>query len=352
MLSEALGPVTCAALSPANDLIITGEKNGAVKVWGLMDLAILESLKGHSAPVTGVGFLADGSRAYSASLDGVVRFHDRAKNDTFELPQMDPITAVDVVGDGSVAVVGESRREGIEEDEEYWNVSGWIAGCRGGAVSAWDIASQWSAYPLAPLDAPIWRIELADHKIDLSSDSATCPTFLKISPDSRFVAFSRIPGGQNPGELEIVGLRDGALAGPRYWGSPDNSPVAAEFSADGEKLIIVTWALFLREREITNQINSGIALEEHEELFLSASRSRVWSAPSAVSLAANDRYILIGNRFGDIRLYDIPARKRLEEMSGHTREVTSVRFFHNNSYALSAAMDGSVRIWRLPELEA
>jgi hypothetical protein len=343
-------------------LIITGEEGGSVKLWSIAELEVEEEVDEHEGPVTSASFAGSADRVYSASLDGFVHFLDRASNNPFQLPHMHPITASDIAGDASVVVVGESRLRAPGKD---WRNTGdaSINACASGFVSAWDISSHWGATQESLLEQPLWRIDLASRKVEAATGPQS-PTFIRVSPDARLVAFSRKIGGTNPGELEIVGLRDGRSGIPTYWGNPGNAPVAAEFSACGETILIVTWeGLLLMEREVSQRSCTTIRLEEPERQtkwgseteWLAALRSDTlrapWWAPSAVSASVDSRYLLMGSREGKIRVYDVPNRRRVVQLAGHRGEVTAVKFFSSMEYALSAGMDCTLRIWRLPQLE-
>jgi WD40 repeat protein len=364
ILSATKTPITCAAISPDDGLIITGEESGSVKLWNAPDLTLAEEVAEHEGAVTGVSFVGSANRAYSAGLDGVVHFLDRRSNNHFELPRMHPITASDVASDGSVAVVGESRLRTISGD---WRNSGnaSINACDSGFVSAWDIASHWGTTRRRNPEVPLWRIDLSCRKLDLAADGPQSTTFVRISPDARLVAFTRKIAGMNPGELEIVDLRDGTSENPTYWGSPSYAPVAAVFSADSQRIYVITWeGLLLEERAASQQSRTSIFLERpidppktptYEEWLAELGSDTSWApwwAPSAVSASPDGHYLLMGSRLGKIRVYDIPNRRRVAQLVGHAGEVTAVKFFADMKHALSAGMDGTLRIWKLPRLEA
>jgi WD40 repeat protein len=359
ILSGAQAPITSAAVSPEDNLIITGEKDGSVKLWSVSDLSIEEELTRHNGEVTGVGFIGDSHKTFSAGLDGVVRFIDRNGRNHFDLPQMDPITASDVSRDGSVVVVGEVRLAAV--DGGWRNIGdGSMSACDSGVVSAWDISSHWVSNRKSQLKHPLWRIHLANRNVDHSNNDPQSPTFIRISPDLRLVGFSRIIAGMNPGELEFVSLKRGHPVTSSYWGNPGFRPVAAEFIAGSERIIIVTWqGLLLQEREVTQQKCKAIYLEEYRHdpkegwphTLRSDTHWAPWWAPSAVSSSIDGRYMLIASRYGKIRIYDIPNRRRIAQLTGHSGEVSAARFFSSLKYAMSAGMDGTLRIWKLPQLE-
>jgi len=350
MISEDLTPVTCAALSPDQKTIITGEVDGSVKIWTVSDLQVVETLASHDGPVTGVGFMAGENRVYSTGLDGIARFKDRATSRSFQLPKMREITASDVSGDGSIAVVGESEREDMEGRwTGLWRNAGAIVGGRSGAVSAWNIAPAWSDSSEPQLEAPIWSIDLEASTFEMAT-SDQCPTFIKILTDKRVVAFSRIMGGTNPGGVDLVSLDDGSLAHPGYWGSPFMAPIAATFDTSGERMIVVTWqGLILQIRRLDHRQCEAVLLEEQPEDLEPGQYESPWWAPSAVSGSPDGRLILLGSRMGDIRLYDVPGRKRIAELVGHTDEVTAAQLLLGSKYVFSAGLDSSLRVWKLPD---
>jgi len=363
VVSEGKTPITCAAVSPDDSLIITGEQDGSVKLWRVQDLSLVGVVAEHEGAVTGVGFAGGAHKIYSAGLDGVVRFLDRETDSHWELPRMHPVTASDVARDGSIAVVAESQLNAIDGD--WWNSGNSSVNARAsGFVSAWDIAALWGADRRGQPRQPLWRISLADRKVYSSNDGPQSSTSIKVSPDAHLAAFSRCMGGTNPGEVEIVTLLDGSSDHPSYWGNPGYKPVAFEFSPDSKRLVVITWlGLVLKERSVAEQMCSAITLEEpcepkdssYEE-WLAEQRSDTswvpWWAPSAVSFSHDGRYLLMGSRYGKVRVYDVRNRQRMAQLVGHATEVTAAKFFSDMRHALSAGMDGTLRIWKLPPLDA
>lgn len=353
VLSNELVPVTCADLSPDDRVIVTGDLSGSVKLWSVSELRLDGVVSRHEGPITGVGFVGGASRFYSAGLDGIVRFYDRATNVSFELPRMDPITASDVASDGSIAVTGESRR-GIMESgwrENWWHF-GDIVGCISGSVNAWPIGSLWRGREKTRRSSPLWSINLEDHKVDLAAGNPSCPSFVRISPDLRMAAFIRAVGGTNPGELELVRLADGAQLFSR-WGTPSTRPVAVVFDADSRRMIIVTMmGLLLQEISLETMEGSTIQLEEPPSDPIDAFREAPpWWAPRAVRGSAGGSLLLLGSRKGAIHLYDVPNRRLITTLAGHTEEVTAVEFFSDLRHVLSTGMDSTIRIWKLPRIE-
>ena len=78
----------CAAFSPDGHWIATGDRDGAITLWGTAtEGRVRRKLHGHISSVTGVSFHPDGSRLASSSLDGQVKVWDwKAEAELLTLP--------------------------------------------------------------------------------------------------------------------------------------------------------------------------------------------------------------------------------------------------------------------------
>jgi WD40 repeat protein len=70
------GPVTTVALSRDGYRVVSGSRDGTVRLWSMPNGQALATLAGHAKGVTGVAFHPDGRRVASSSLDGTVRLWD------------------------------------------------------------------------------------------------------------------------------------------------------------------------------------------------------------------------------------------------------------------------------------
>ena len=65
--------VTAIAASPDSNLLITGDRNGKVKMWHLAQRKLLRSIPLHMGKVTGIQFISNGQGFYTAGEDGVLK---------------------------------------------------------------------------------------------------------------------------------------------------------------------------------------------------------------------------------------------------------------------------------------
>ena len=73
-LLTAQGSTDALAFSPDGRLIAGGGEDWVVRIWDTHTGKIVESINGHTGPVTGLAFTPDGATLISASHDGTIRF--------------------------------------------------------------------------------------------------------------------------------------------------------------------------------------------------------------------------------------------------------------------------------------
>jgi TIR domain/WD domain, G-beta repeat len=94
--------VLCVAILPDGQRVVSGSKDGIVRVWDLITGQCLTILEDHTDTVWGVAMMADGQRAVSGSVDKTVRVWDLIAGQcltTFE-GHTDAVVDVAVTADG------------------------------------------------------------------------------------------------------------------------------------------------------------------------------------------------------------------------------------------------------------
>lgn len=343
ILVDGPTPITCAAISPSDRLIVTGEQDGSVKVLSMSGQEDPLRLGQHAGAVTSVSFVGDDQVVYSAAMDGVARLYETRHGYDVEVSEAGPITASDVAPDGSTVVTGMTRKDLFPSGGYEFS----------GLVRAWDLGRLWNQESGSKGAALIWEREL---------DQFHFATIIKVSSDSRLALYDGWRRGQWPAYLEVAALRDGSLAMPRYSAGAIGNAQDAVFTHDGRQIVLVAGlAQHLSIGDSETKEWSGLDLE-HDQ-----SGRPPYFGPMAIS--PDGHYLLLGQTRGqrfrirdealdwagrsamecDVYLYDRRTGKRVTILEGHTDEVTSVSFFSGMRFALTAGLDSTVRIWRLPK---
>jgi WD40 repeat protein len=107
------GPtVHCVAFSPDGRLALSGDKDGTVALWDLLNLGKGHLLGRHSGRVNSIAFCADGRVALTVGADGALRMWDVPQRIllgeflVLQPPTPQNIWAVAVAADGRLAVAG------------------------------------------------------------------------------------------------------------------------------------------------------------------------------------------------------------------------------------------------------
>ncbi|MEV0783780.1 serine/threonine-protein kinase [Streptomyces sp. NPDC050423] len=72
------------------------------------------------------------------------------------------------------------------------------------------------------------------------------------------------------------------------------------------------------------------------------------SSVKSLALSADAAKLLVGARDGAVRLWDLGTGKCLRTFRGHRGEAGHVRWGAGDRFALSASLDNTVRLWRMP----
>lgn len=186
---EASGPV---ALSPDGELLAWAREDYSVQLMRITDGKALNTLEGHTGPVTKLRFSPTGDRLFSASVDTWVRIWDRNGKllDAYEPAGADnlpnEVQGIGISPDGtmlgSVPFDGPARIWNLADKKEIVNLG----------VSGGDVTSDIAFSPDGQFVAadPIGQLSLwttSDWKKIWSGVTSMAFAF---SPDSRFLAYS------------------------------------------------------------------------------------------------------------------------------------------------------------------
>jgi tRNA A-37 threonylcarbamoyl transferase component Bud32 len=303
--------VLAAAFSPDGREVLSGGSDGTVRLWEAQTGRELACMVGHRDKVWAVAFFPDGKRALSAGKDRSARLWDLGKGREARSFEGRTNRSLGLSADGKYALTG-SVSDGMvrlweaENGREKLRLKGhmsWVLAAafaptgRPGALTA-----------SADGTARLWELEsgrelrrLQGHKDQVLS--------VAFSPTGQ-----RALTGSADGSVRLWDLRSGKEA--RIWEGVSDQVWSVAFSPDGR------YALW--------------------ECAEAASGGRVGSVVRAGGGAwEGAEWALV--------LWDVEAGREAHRFKGHTAKVMSVAFSPDGRCALSGSMDGTMRLWKLPE---
>ena len=165
----------------------------------------------------------------------------------------------------------------------------------------------------------------------LTTPADTCVRSLAFDPKGATLAvtaLSQTGGGHKTVYYDVATGKQAHL--------PDrlcNDIVTVAYMADGKHLLLATADGPVRV--VATDTNEDVGVLEHAD--------RV----QHLALSADGRYLACYGLFNDIFLWDLPARKLLRQLSGHTESVQSVAVDGEAGLVASGSFDKSVRVWAI-----
>jgi WD40 repeat protein len=281
--------VSALTLVPGDRQVVTASLDHRLRLWSLHSRRLLHLFLGHRDRVRSLVVDASGRRMISASYDGTARLWHV------------PVTAEREV------LQGHSARP-----------------------TAMSVTVDRTGLVVADAGGTIWRRNLVDGQGEKPR---------RISP-SRVTAL--LPATR--GRQLAVGTADGVTG---IWNLDDatfvrtvgtHSARVTALVAMPDERMVVTYADGLA-RLWHRRTAESLRIIRHHSGFTAAAATMLGDAP-AVLLAAEDH---------TVRLWDIESGTWRWEHAGHAMKVLSIAVCENNEYAVTAALDGTVRRWRISD---
>jgi WD40 repeat protein len=379
--------VTSVAFSPDGKTIVSGTKEGILKLWNLAGKEIKSF--NHSAKVTSVTFIPDGTTVASGGEDNTVKlWHLNGK----ELLQTckghtDYVTSLAVSPDGKTIASG-SRDKTVRlwswDGKECRQKMKILAHDNGVTSIAFSPNGKIIASGSSDNNVKLWRSE--DGKIQItfketgkttSHDSSV--KSIAFSPDGRTIASSSRDKSIKLWSIngKLIGFRSpiyrlniaNSLAFSRkgnylFAGTDDRSIVL--FNIDRNDSIN-----FLKYKTVFKGHDSPISsvvFSFDNKTIATASLDntvRLWSfAPeprkilkshnsyvSSVAFSSDGKYIATGSWDNTVKLWNKDGQ-HLKTFKEHTYNVMSVAFSPDSKSIASASQDFTVKLWNLEEVQA
>lgn len=275
---------------------VTGGDDEHVRVWDVLTGRCLRTLRGHQAKLRSVRITPDGRYCASVEYDAVMRIWDLSDGRC--------LRTIRAARSFDWAAV--SPREGIAvATEPVWkdDVSG--------------------------VDIVVWDLRRRQVRWRLYGPLAQFPE-AELSPDGRWV----LVAGYQDCIARLWDLRTGECA-QVLAGKGVNQPVLCFDTGNGVAAIadnhdaVGIWDLRTgrRVRTLRGSVRS-------------------------LALSADAAKLLVGARDGAVRLWDVGTGRCLRTFRGHQGEAGRVHWGAGDRFALSASLDNTVRLWRMPDSAA
>ncbi|MGW3461815.1 protein kinase domain-containing protein, partial [Streptomyces olivaceoviridis] len=275
---------------------VTGGDDEHVRVWDVLTGRCLRTLRGHKAKLRSVRITPDGRYCTSVEYDAVMRIWDLSDGRC--------LRTIKAASSFDWAAV--SPQEGIAVATEPV----WKNDVHGVDLVVWDLRRRQVRWRL---HGPLAQFPKAE-----------------LSPDGRWV----LVAGYEDCIARVWDMRTGECA-QVLAGKGVNPPVLCFDTGNGVAAIA------------DNHAAIGIW-----DLRTGRRVRTLRSSAKSLALSADAAKLLVGARDGAVRLWDLGTGKCLRTFRGHQGEAGHVHWGAGDRFALSASLDNTVRLWRMPDSPA
>jgi WD40 repeat protein len=384
------GAVTCLAVNPGGDSLITGGEDKSVRVWEVASGKQLRSFQGHLTKVTAVATRPDGQQIASGSEDGAIRIWDIGTADDHKAltEASDSLWAVAFSPNGKrVAAAGADKAIRVYNPETgqleatlagakaaitslaFFSDSNRLASVGGDkSVTIWDVDKKQVVNQLTGHDSAILSVAVSEDGKLLVTGSADS-TVRGFAPEDTkplwtwkgrpAVCAVAIHKG---GKTVAAGLADGTLVMLNASGSSvkEIATQAAHvagvsclaFSPDGLRLASVGGDGAVRIWSIAaNGAATPLARFEGQARPGSVTG---YSPLTGVAFSPDGRFVAAVGADSVVRLWDVETKSEVRGLRGHTDWITAVAFSPDGRFVASVGVeqDRALRIFELPPLDA
>jgi WD40 repeat protein len=311
------GAVSCLALTPDGNSVVSGSADQTVRVWEAKTGKELLRYTGHEAAVEAVAISPDGHTVASGDDGGAIDLWERTTGKRWH------------------SLVARRRRRGNRAVAALvFSADGkrLIAGTRDGTIWAWDMST----------GRRLREIEASEYG---GGEAA-------LAPDGRTLAFVGIAVGAEDGRrraekgvLAFWDLETGKEVG-RIVGKEGESFWSVAFSADG-KFLAASRSVFSGRRHSGEHQIVLFEVLTRQELLRIDTATRV----EAMVFSPDGRSLITGGggrRGGDrtVRVWDVLVGKEIASLSGHASRVLSLALSPDDQTLVSGSADGTALLWR------
>ncbi len=286
--TEAIVNVLWVEFSPDGKLLATGDANGGVRLWNVIDGRQLQNFDGHIGWVRVATFSPNSQTLASCSDDGIIKLWDVSTGMLLHTLEQDNVRCWSVRFSSDGTLLASGRADNI--------------------IKLWDVSSGHCLKTLQGHTDMIRQVAFSKNGAILAS--ASLDTTVKLWDVSTGECWKTLQG-----HTQAV------------WSiafSPDGRTLASGSKDNTVKL----W-----------NVNTG----ECWKTLQGSQIEFVWS----VAFSPDAQILAIAKEASSISFWDVQTGQCIQTLSGHTSRVSSVTFSPDGRFLASAAEDQTIRLWEV-----
>ena len=371
------GSVNAVAWSPDGARIVSGSRDGTLKIWDSGTAAEMATLSGHTGAVNAVAWSPDGTRIVSGSTDRTLRVWDSGTGKEVGTlsGHTGPVNAVAWSPDGSRIVSGSedgavklwdgpgaelARPSGHTRkvNAVAWSPDGAriVSGSEDATLKIWDGASGAEVAALAtsrlgpgPVKAVAWSPDgtrIASAAMELSVWDAASGAELAVRRD-------------HPGWVEAVAY---APDGAAIVTGTDDAVQVWDSAEKSRRLFGRGHALSTLDRKygVQGTVSAVACSPDGVHIaFCSPNALNVWDTDTgeigpltsnagrvnAIAYSPDGARIVAGSRNGTLKIWESGTGAAVGTLSGHTDTVNAVAWSPDGARIVSGSADHTLRVW-------
>ncbi len=331
VFTQSFGSVFSVTFSPDGKLLATGDANGEIRLWRVVNGQHLLTCKGHTKWIWSVAFSPDGLMLASSSDDQTVKLWDVENGKCLHTwrDHTDWVVSVAFSPDGQRLASGS-----FDKTVRIWDVQD--GRCLGilrehtGQVLSVAFSPQGEIIASSSYDQTVKLWDVRDGKcLHTLRGHAHNIRSVAFSSDGRMLA-----SGSDDQTMKLWDVQEGRClrtlqAQTKRIGSVTFSPDSQLLASGSEDQTVRVW-----------DVREGKCLQT-----LRGHNHRVWS----VAFSPDGRTIASGSEDQTVKLWDVHTNQCINTLQGYVDRVRSLAFSPDGQTLASGSADQTVRLWNVRE---
>ncbi len=355
------GAVNGLSLSADGRRVLTGGKDGTVKLWEVDTGVVIRTFEGHSGAVKAVALSPDGRTAISGDKNGQIRFWDVETGRVIDSPSThaSSVTDIEFSPDGALALVSSGNPS---DDLVLWDVSGprvlheWCGHEWGPQTVAFTpdgsltISAGSGADPENGVAGPriqVWDADSTGRRTAAFDVHDRRINDLAVSQDGEGVL-----SASDDDTVRLWDLGTGEVRRTLYGHGdvlPADGPGGKKKRRDGDVNRVV-YLDTAGQRALSGGDDGRLVFLELTRDADTVTRIKAHSkAVTGLAVTPDRQRALSCSADGTVKLWDLATLKKLRQFDAETEELNSVALTPDGRYAAAGGDDNDLRIWDLAE---